>query len=130
MLHLHLDYFTIIDWCICLMVVLFVFYFFLRPTIDRIIWLLPLQIRIIVCFWCHLLHLANSFDNSNHPSILILDWIVWTGAASAEKTSGCMILVENYQTLCWLYCPPDLKSMQHFNIKLTLVTKMKQFPLN
>jgi len=46
---------------------------------------------------------------------------------STETASGYMILVENDQILSKRYCPPDLKYMQHFNIKLTYVTKMKQF---
>ncbi len=73
--------------------------------------------------------MANSFDNSKHPKTLIVDLIVWTGAVSATA-SGCMILVENGQTLHRLYCPPDLKLVQNFDIKLIHVTKIKQFPFN
>ena len=76
------------------------------------------------------MHLAKNFDYSNHPITFIVNRTVWTGAVSAETASGYMILVENDQTLCSLYCPPDLNLMEHLNIKLTHVTKMKQFPLH
>ena len=112
-----------IDLCMCLMVVLFVFYIFEGHQWAE---LSGCSASNNCIFLMLILAFGQHFEFSNHPNTLIVDRVEWTGTVSAELASVTTISIENDQTSvdCRFWINTRL------NIKQICATKMKQFLLN